>query len=68
MKYKEKKDAVVTKIRKDLKTKGRAIVRDLGTFKVVKHKAKITKLFGKVKAKTHVKFRVDGKLRKKLST
>lgn len=64
MRYKEHKDQVVKQITKDLKGKSRAIVRGLGTFKLVTYQPKKT-IFGKVKARTNIKFRADPKLRKK---
>lgn len=67
MKYKEQKDIVVNKIRTDLKKEKRAIVRGLGTFKIVKYKAKSTP-FGDVKARINIRFKPEVQFRQKLST
>jgi len=67
MKFKQQKDTVVNKIQADLKKDKRAIVRGLGTFKIVKYKPKKTP-FGDVKARINIKFKPETQLRQKLST
>lgn len=64
--YKEIKDQVVEKVETDLKRDKRAIVRGLGTFKIVKYKPKKTP-FGKVKARTNIRFKPEVQLRKKFA-
>jgi nucleoid DNA-binding protein len=67
MKFKDIKNEVIEKITTDLKKDKRAIVRGLGTFKIVKYKAKKTP-FGSVKARTNIRFKPEVQLRKKFST
>lgn len=69
--YKEIKKQVILDIKADLLENGRVIIRGLGTFKVVQHKAKVNNL-GEIPARKLVKFRaceelaeaVNGKLLK----
>jgi len=64
--YHKAKKQFIAEIREDLKNNGRAIVRDLGTFKVVEHKAKINNL-GKIPARNLVKFSATRDLREELN-
>lgn len=64
--YKKHKDIVVSKIITDLEKNGRSIVRGLGTFKVVKHKAKVNN-FGEIPARKLVKFSMTSELRDQLN-
>lgn len=61
-KFKKHKDIVVAKIVSDLQKEGRSIVRGLGTFKVVKHKAKVNNL-GSIPARNLVKFSATTEVR-----
>lgn len=53
--FKELKKPVIEKITTDLMQDGRSIVRGLGTFKVVTHKAKVNNL-GNIPERKRVKF------------
>jgi nucleoid DNA-binding protein len=65
-KFREHKNIVVAKIIDDLQKEGRSIVRGLGTFRVVKHKAKVNNL-GKIPARKLVKFSMTIELRNKVN-
>lgn len=64
--FKTAKAQLIAKIHEDLLKTGRCIVRDLGTFKVVKHKAKVNNL-GKIPARKLVKFTATIELKNKLN-
>lgn len=64
--YKQAKKIFIEEIHKDLQKTGRAIVRGLGTFKVVKHKAKVNN-FGEIPARKLVKFSATIELRQKIN-
>ncbi len=61
--YKEAKKQFLEEIYQSLREDNRAIVRGLGTFKIVRHKAKVNNL-GKIPARNLVKFSATIELRK----
>lgn len=64
--FKQAKKDFINEIHTDLQKTGRAIVRGLGTFKVVRHKAKVNNL-GKIPARNLVKFTATIELKQKLN-
>jgi nucleoid DNA-binding protein len=64
--YQKAKKQFIKEIIESLETSGRCIVRDLGTFRVVEHKAKENNL-GKIPARKLVKFTATREIKERLN-